>query len=514
MCLYLLQAHFSIKERDVNFSCSELDSLIPGETRSIQLVSDFDSLAKKLKDLPLPLRLRSVHPTSPALRYTSVCVPEPIARHTLKPGQAYIPTITGVLRFEGSSAWPTDDEEAIKKVKMALFVRISETLQSQYMIDSFAYDDHLEVIYKGMVYSFAIHHPREITLWRSIDPEVADEMDRKCVQAPLHHVAVHGVAVKYHAFTKTVRLVKRWVNAHYFSDYLSEELIELLVTSVFTSPAPENAPQTHTAAFYRVLSLIASFDTSDFPNFVVADFENDFNKNVYKNALGQRNYAKEHRSNEDNSLFVASSYAKNRNIWRSPPNVVMKRMVIFAKKCAEMTRTLIMSPRHMTSSNWQGIFNHDLSDYDVIVNLDPYKIPTLSLALPWQATEGALKLMAVREEAAVKRAREAEALAEGVKNPPLAGFDPCALLCETLRKVYGGKALFFRNGLGGEHIGVVWRPGALGVKKWSVKDMLSIRPAEKGKGGENVEINVPEVVRDIEIMGSGLVKSVSVKDRK
>lgn len=357
-------------------------------------------------------------------------------------------------------------------------------------------------------------------------------MDRECVQAPLHHAAVHGAAVKYHALTKTLRLAKRWISAHYFSDHISDEAVELLVTSCFTSHAPENAPQMHIAGFYRFLSLIAGFDPADLPAFVVVDFDNDFKQRDYVGSLGQKKYSKENRSAENDSLFITSSYARARSVWKSPPSVVMRRLIAFARKCADMTKSLIMSPRHMTSADWQGIFNHSMSDYDVVVTLDPFKIPTLPLALPWQASEAALKKMAAREAAALKRARRMEEMAEGIKNPPLTGFDPCAILCETLRKVYGSKALFFRNELGGEQIGVVWRPGALEAKKWSPKDCLSVMPVAtemseevgkgkskgKGKGKEKggdklVQINVPEFVRDVEIIGSGLVKSVDVKKK-
>lgn len=530
MCLHLLDTHFSIKEKDVNFSCSELDNIVPDESKFLQLVADFDALAKKLKALQLPLHIRDVLATSAALRYTAPCVPEPLARSGLKNGQTYIPLIKGVIRFESSAAWPTDDEEAIQKVKTALFVKLSETLHSTYMIDSFPYDDHIEVVFKGMVYSLIVHHPREITLYRAIDPARAAEMDRECVQAPLHHVAVHGTAVKYHAFTKAVRLAKRWVNAHFFSDHISDETVELLMTSCFTAHYPENVPQMHIVAFYRFLELIANFDATDFPALVIADFDRDFRSVDFKTAVGQRKYAKENRSSEDDSLFVTTSYARGRNVWKAPSAVVMRRMIAFAKKSAEMTKALIMSPKRMTSADWQGIFNHDLNDYDVIVTLDPYRVPTLPLALPWQASAAALAKLAARESAALKRARKMEESAEELKNPPLAGFDPCTLLCESLRRVYGDKALFFRNALGGEHVGVVWRPGALAERKWSVKDMLSVMPVltsekvnekdkkkkmtKKGKGEDClVRINVPEFMRDVEIMGSGLVKSVSVNEK-
>ena len=527
MCSFLLKEHFGIKERDINFSCTELDGIIPGEEKSIRLVSDFDALAKKMKELSLPLRIRDVLPTSPALRYTAACVPEPIARNGLKGGQTYIAPITGVIRFEASTSWPTDDEDAIQKVKTALLVKLSEALQTTYMIDSFPYDDHIEVVFKGVVYSLCVHHPREITLYRTIDPARAEAMSRECVQAPLHHSALHSTAVRFHAFTKTVRLAKRWLSAHLFSDHIAEETVELLVASLFVGHAPERAPQTHTAGLYRFLALLASFAPADLPAFVLADLGSgggsgsDLTQGNYKSAVGQMNHLKAKSPGEAGGLFVVSSYARARNVWAVPAPVVMRRIIAFARKCAEMLRGFILSPKHIPATEWRAIFNHSMDDYDIVVALDPYKLPTLPLALPWQASEAALAKLAAREAVAVKRARRLEQLAEGMAVPPLVGFDPSALLCDALRKSYGSKALFFRNALGGEAVGIVWRPGSLAPHKWSPKDMLSVMPADddndkkkmkKGElGSDIVQINVPEFVRDIEIIGSGLVKSVSTK---
>lgn len=38
---------------------------------------------------------------------------------------------------------------------------------------------------------------------------------------------------QYHAYSATVRLVKRWIMSHLLGDYITEECIEVIVASLF-----------------------------------------------------------------------------------------------------------------------------------------------------------------------------------------------------------------------------------------------------------------------------------------
>lgn len=96
--LYLLQHHFQLEEKDVDYIAGEFDAVfeltkafkvdnlkipkhkipqdINAEATALQVIREFDDLARKLNNLKeLPLEIVSISGISPVLRY---CEPEPI----------------------------------------------------------------------------------------------------------------------------------------------------------------------------------------------------------------------------------------------------------------------------------------------------------------------------------------------------------------------------------------------------------------------------------------------------
>ncbi|BAF29266.1 Os12g0166500 [Oryza sativa Japonica Group] len=71
------------------------------------------------------------------------------------------------------------------------------------------------------------------------------------------------------------RLAKRWISAHLFSSFISEEAVELLVAYLFLKPYPFNVPSSRVAGFLRFLRLLSSFDWTFSP--MIIDINNDFN---------------------------------------------------------------------------------------------------------------------------------------------------------------------------------------------------------------------------------------------
>jgi U3 small nucleolar RNA-associated protein 22 len=47
------------------------------------------------------------------------------------------------------------------------------------------------------------------------------------------------------------RLAKRWISAHLFSSFISEEAVELVVAHIFLKPFPFHAPSSRVAGFLR-----------------------------------------------------------------------------------------------------------------------------------------------------------------------------------------------------------------------------------------------------------------------
>jgi hypothetical protein len=72
--------------------------------------------------------------------------------------------------------------------------------------------------------------------------------------------AIAGFQMKHNTFGRTVRLCKRWLNAHLLSGKVPEELIELTVIYVYSNIQPfPTVPCDSLFAFFRWLRLLASF---------------------------------------------------------------------------------------------------------------------------------------------------------------------------------------------------------------------------------------------------------------
>jgi U3 small nucleolar RNA-associated protein 22 len=246
-------------------------------------LSAFDGLVKTIKDLDddLPLATLNVSPICEALRYTSVFAPVPLTDSLagiLPPNARYLPYMDLVIEFEKSSKWP-DDLKAIQKIKLAFFERVAEQLmkkvgglkarvvtgdgvhESNLMLDQ----SFLEALTpEGWAFALRIWNPREAVLLDRIiaghdkflphvkplqqnkqknligkeyhDAVYAKEVyTRRFIHGPRHHRAIASLCHRYSAYAGTVRLVKRWLAAHWVlgPGKVSEEAVELISAKIF-----------------------------------------------------------------------------------------------------------------------------------------------------------------------------------------------------------------------------------------------------------------------------------------
>lgn len=293
---FLLQRHFGIPDKDstVRGWQSAFDSVLrlPEEVSRVYLnggspvgyksaLTAFDGLVKAIKDLDdeLPLATLNVSPVCEALRYTSVFAPVPLSdslASILPPNARYLPLMDIIVEFEKSSKWP-DDLKAIQKIKLAFFEKVAEGLmksvqglkarvvtgdgvhESNPVLDQ----SFLEVLTpEGWAFSVRIWNSREAVLLDRViaghdkllphvkplqkqkqqkekeyhDAVYAKEVyTRRFIHGPRHHRAVAALCHRYSAYAGTVRLVKRWLAAHWVlgPGRVSEEAVELICAKVF-----------------------------------------------------------------------------------------------------------------------------------------------------------------------------------------------------------------------------------------------------------------------------------------
>jgi len=320
---HVLALHFSVPASDVKLQSPSVDGALPvaqpsGDTSWKQALACFDSLVRTLKGMDpdsagVPLSIITVHAVSESLRYVSPVEPRSVPADeatfaNLPVGQRYIAAMDAVLQFEQSGRWP-DELKAIQKMKLVFFERVAVFLRTsiegckvQISIDEHAdaITDNcsLEVLLlEGFAFRFRIYHNREATLLRRIfekrppalqaSAPSAKEQDAaraalalhetRFVHAPRHHARIAALSHAHPAYAPTVRLVKRWLAAHFLLPHVTPEAIELLASIPFiddtsASGLSAHGPGSATTGFTQVLALLRNWDFAMKP-LVVAGHE-------------------------------------------------------------------------------------------------------------------------------------------------------------------------------------------------------------------------------------------------
>ena len=307
---YIVERHLGISLQDITILDAVYDGLLsispdiigrystlspstaPEAVQRMALTT-FDELVNKIKAMEkLPLNLVNAVPVDESLRYSSCLLPIPLvsnALHSLSDCSKYIPTIEIVLQFEQSTRWP-DSLEAIQKVKVALLDAIAQGLLAQGAPHAIvAWDgndqpseDHvaLEVILdSGFAFRARVRHDRERTLMERIisDGHGTSECERRRAQAalerhtrrfialPAHHAAVLSLQRRCPSYSHAVRLVKRWISAHWLSPHITAEAAELICAEVYMNTGAQESPCSGQAGFARTISFLANWDFRESP---------------------------------------------------------------------------------------------------------------------------------------------------------------------------------------------------------------------------------------------------------
>jgi U3 small nucleolar RNA-associated protein 22 len=131
----------------------------------------------------------------------------------------------------------------------------------------------------GWAFALRIWHDREATLIDRIlhsPPAAYSPHDlenariarrsytRRFIAAPRHHRAVAAFHHQFTAFGGTVRLVKRWLAAHWLLRlHVSEEAVEIICAAAFAGVGSVRAPNTRERGFGCVIRLLSNWDGSE-----------------------------------------------------------------------------------------------------------------------------------------------------------------------------------------------------------------------------------------------------------
>ncbi|KAI0792762.1 Nrap protein [Abortiporus biennis] len=563
ICRHILNLHCGIPTSDVQQWQSSFDSLVrlPESITSIYqatklevgfkaAMTAFDGLVKSIKALDdeLPLAVLNVSPISESLRYTNVFVPTtltPSSTSVLPLSAQYLQPMEIIVEFEKSGRWP-DDLRAIQKIKLAFFehlasalirsvpglkasVIVSESVPTSDIQDS----SSLEIITpQGWAFRARLWHDREATLLdnmiddkphipkhikktlekqglrevnakeRRLATEAKEVYVRRFVHAPRHHRVIAALSHRFGAFAGTVRLVKRWLGAHWLlGGHVSVEVVELICASVFlgtgsSSPvdaeegkAKAGVPCTKERGFFKVVALLKDWE---------------WEKGLFVPLYGGSQDATGINATVDltskkGAWIVKTEFDPSGRMWTTegPDAVVARRIKAIAKATWDCSRGI-----EEGAFDVKTMFSHPTVDYDFLVQLDQSVLPRYSQHIHADTNVWARKGKYVN-------AQRTDEDASSV----MSGFDPAQLLFVDLARIYENTFKIFHDPFGGDRYGAVWDPSLKSPRPFRVMNGFSSIPVRKGEKEKEkdkglVSLNTAAVLCEVQRMGTGLVSGI------
>ncbi|KAL8975572.1 MAG: hypothetical protein Q9197_000188 [Variospora fuerteventurae] len=504
---HILERHFDIHESsDGDIIPKAVDNLLPQqESTQTDLLGPFTStrntyeaLSKSIRDLEnLPLQIRQISAASPALRFSSITPPIANKQSSLEW------SVEIQIQFEGSTLWP-QDLVAVQRTKIAFLQKVADGLERGGWASTVALalgtskgklpeEPFLDVATQdGVIFRLRIYHEYELRiLEQALRGQAASaasreelalailEHKRRYIHGPAHTQAVFALSTKFSLLSPTIRLLKKWRDAHLLSSHLRDELIEILAIRTFLHPAPWQPPGSLNSAFFRTLAFIASWDWHLDPLIV------DLNSELRKPDIEGISTAFQARRKLDPgmhrvAMFAASDIDRDGIVWtdRRPAKVIASR---FTKLAAAATAMIKESGLGLAPDL---LFLPSLAEYDFVVHLR-------------------------HEVSEAKSTKSFKNIEMGTaKNPLKVLLKPAQEFFDELEDLYGDHIVFFHNQSAATAIAGLWNP-TTGPRNWKIDLGYNAIPMyEVGSVEPHLMINKLAVLHDIARLGGDMIAKI------
>jgi U3 small nucleolar RNA-associated protein 22 len=518
LVLYIVQRHVSPEvAAGVQFIADKFSQLLPpdrhrGATSTSShrpFLDAFEQLAKRIRELEgLPLSIRHISASCPALRYTSI-----LSSNYSSGGLSQPMDIT--VQFEGSNRWP-EDLGSVQRTKIAFLLKMGDLLEeaSPDLTTRLGLENEDQKLLNGSfldiinsnktTFRLRIHHELELTLLnrilkdKSLDPHSREEAasviayyKRTFIQSPSHTQALRTLRTRFPFLSPSIRLLKQWCFSHLLSGHITEELIELLTIRTFVTPYPWTTPGSLRTAFLRTLTFISKWDWHSEP--LIVDFSGAMTAaEIDVITTRFEAWRKIDPALNRTVLFAASNLDPEGITWteRGPSKVVAARLTTLARAACAVVK------EKSTSFDTRTLFTPSLADYDWVIHVNP------------KFTRGGITEK--KEVAVFKNLQTANNL-----DTSLTGYDPVRLFLEELESIHGKNIVLFYNANSMAVIAGLWNPQA-GLRSWKVNltySTIPIVPDEQGIDDEEgqVTINKTAILNDIARLGGGLISRIETK---
>ncbi|XP_073135588.1 uncharacterized protein [Henckelia pumila] len=506
---HVLQRHLSLPKQNMLSIVDQLDFALHIGNRdpisfSKNLLKAFDDLSKQLRLLDdIPLRISSVQPLDSAFRLTSVLPPSPhplahkkgIRVKLEKEYTTCIQSLAVLIQLEGSGNWPMD-EQAREKTKSAFLLKIAESLQDKFGISCSATEDDVDVFMSGYAFRLKILHERGLSLANrksGAQKKGVMSSDKDLFLLSQHSSMINGLRGRFPIYGEVVRLAKRWISAHLFSNAFSEETIELLVAHLFLKPLPFRPPCSRITGFLRFLRLLSQYDWSFSPLIVDinGDLTPDDDKEINENFMSTR---KEESQNAGPAMFVATAYDKASETWTSqrPTAAELRRLVAYTASSSKLLTRIIMQ-NQIDPYQWQCLFRTPLSNYDAVILLHRDKLPyPHHLLFPSEVEQGWHVICGRASKTFLPffSSQDMEGSSEELKNNLMVNFEPLKCLVADIEKEFSNVFKVWYDSLGGDAVGLTF------VSKKRRRDEFS------------EDDNLFDSLQSMGKLGKGFIKSV------
>ncbi|XP_055545116.1 nucleolar protein 6 [Wyeomyia smithii] len=505
IALFLLNAHYDISEQKVTYAAHQFEVSIKPEDserhetieeRSLACIRAFDDLSKILKKLDgIPLTINGLVGTDAVFRYTDPDPPKATGKALLVDNQiiflaSHVNNAT--IQLETSSKWP-EQLEAIRRLKAAFYLKIADSIKSNASLSTQmaaqAYAEYLDIFYEKYVFRFHIVHHREITLLREYlsenrvtkqyrDTDRSIQLEMQGTIMPKLTSILHGLHQQHFSFGSVAAMAKRWLYSQLIDPFLwPDECTELMLASLFENQGPMVQPQ---AGFLRFLEYLASTDWSK--ELILLNF----NEEISDEKIEELEKQFTERRDLFPPLAIVTScdgdkyglFAKN-----APSHEVLNRVVFLAKNVVSM----IEDDFNVIRNRVHIFYKPSFVGYDLIIHLDSTIVPAVGITDIEFYTRGKRESMIADES-----------------KHPAAGFNPVQLYLTELRDGYRKFAIFFYDHCGGDRIAVLWKPDALEEKTFTTTNVNGCVLSKTG----TVKLNIEALIKDFEILGKGLVRSI------
>uniref|UniRef100_A0A182K7F9 Nucleolar protein 6 n=1 Tax=Anopheles christyi TaxID=43041 RepID=A0A182K7F9_9DIPT len=508
--LFLLQAHFDIPEQKIAYLAEQFEAAITPypaqlvhetiEERSLAVIRTFDSLGRIMRDLDdLPLTINAILGTDPVFRYTDPDPPRPNARVVRSANGQMVflsaKPVHATIQLEASGKWPAD-LEAIRRLKTAFYLRISDRIRSVREMDARplaqAYNDYLDVFYEKYLFRFEIIHQREISILREYlsenkvtrlqrDNDESIALEMRATILPKLTGILHGLHQQYFSFGSVASIAKRWLYSQMIDPYLwPDECTELLLAALYLNQPlqPPIQPQT---GFLRWLQFIASTDWSK--EMIVVNLNDEIASATIDEL--EKQFFERRQTFPPLTIVTPCDGGKYGLFGRRAPTIeILNRVTLLAQAAVQLIETNFRTLQNKI----QDFFTPSLEGYNVIIHLGTKIITRIGIRNSYEI--GTYKKPGVSMQSAQKE--------------PAAGLDPVRFYLQELREAYRQFAIFFYDPCGGERIAVLWRPQALEEKPFTTSNVNGRKFTADG----TLQLNVDALLRDFEILGEGLVSRV------